>query len=326
MKAIVYTEHGPPDILKLTDVEVPVPKDRQVLVKVRAAGVNPLDWHLLRGEPSFLRLMGTGGKQRIPGNDVAGHVEKVGAKVTQFRAGDEVFGTGWGAFAEYVCATEDKLVPKPAAITWAHAAAIPVAACTALQALRDQGRLQTGQSVLINGAAGGVGTFAVQIARALGANVTAVCSTRNVDLVRSLGAHHVIDYTVEGFTRNERRYDVILQIAGNHRIRDLKRALAPRGALVLVGGGTGRDDSGGSGMLEVLALTVAGRVFSPFVRQRVGMFMAQIRKRDLLFLTELIQAGRLTPIIDRAYPLRDAAEAIRYLEAGHARGKVIVTT
>lgn len=324
MKAMVYTEHGPPDVLKLMEVEVPVPKERQVLVRVRAASVNPLDWHLLRGEPYFLRLIGRGAKERIPGVDVAGQVEKVGSNVTQFRPGDEVFGAARGAFAQYACGNQDRLVPKPAALTYEQAAAIPVAACTALQALRDHGRLQAGQSVLIDGAAGGVGTFAVQIARALGAEVTGVCSTRNVEMLRSIGAHHVIDYMTDDFTRNGRQYDLVVQVAGNHSVGDLRRALAPEGMLVVVGGGTGREQNGGSGMLQVLALTVAGRVFSRLVRQRVGMFMAKIRRSDLLFVAELIETGKLTPVVDCVYPLTDAAAAIRYLEAGHARGKVII--
>jgi NADPH:quinone reductase-like Zn-dependent oxidoreductase len=263
-------------------------------------------------------------KARIPGVDVAGEVEAVGANVTQLRPGDEVFGTCRGAFAEYVRGSESRLVPKPAGLTFERAASIPVAGCTALLALRDHGRLRPGQSVLINGAAGGVGTFAVQIAKALGADVTGVCSTRNVDLVRSIGADHVVDYTVDDFTRNGRQYDLILNVAGNRTVPEVRRALAPRGTLVLVGGGVGREENGGDGMLGVLALTIKTRLFSRFVRQRVLMIMARIRKDDLVFLTQLIEAGKVTPVIDRSYPLTDAADAIRYLEAGHARGKVIV--
>jgi NADPH:quinone reductase-like Zn-dependent oxidoreductase len=328
MKAIIYTEHGPPDVLKLTNVPTPEPKEHEVLVRVAAAGVNPLDWHMMRGEPYFLRLMERG-THRIPGVDVAGRVQKVGPNVTTFRAGDEVFGTARGAFAEYVCGTEKSLVLKPTALTYEQAASIPIAACTALQALRDHGRVQGGQKVLINGAAGGVGSFAVQIARALGAEVTGVCSTRNVDFIRSLGAHHVVDYTVEDFTRNGRRYDVIVNVAGNRTLRDVRRALAPHGTFVAVGQGTGRQetDAGVFGAL-VLIKDVLGLLalwIAPFVRQRFRMFVAKVNNRDLLFLTPLIEAGKITPIIDRAYPLPDTAEAMRYMEAGHARGKVVIT-
>jgi NADPH:quinone reductase-like Zn-dependent oxidoreductase len=323
MKAIVYTEFGPADVLRLKDVDVPTPGDHEVLLRVRAAAVNPMDWHLMRGEPYFLRLMGRGAKPRIPGVDVAGQVEKIGAQVTQFRPGDDVFGAVRGACAQYVCGKENSLVPKPAGLTYEQAAAIPVAGCTALQSLRDHGRLHSGQRVLINGAAGGVGTFAVQIARAFGANVTAVCSTRNVELLRSIGADDVIDYTAEDFTQNGRQYDLILNIAGNRSLRELRRALAPEGTVVMVGGGTGREEKADDDMLGVLASLVR-TLFSRFMRQRVRLILAKIRKNDLLLITEMIEARKLTPVIDRAYPLEDTAAAIRYLEAGHARGKVIV--
>lgn len=322
MKAIVYTEHGPADVLKLTDVEVPAPAEQEVLLSVRAAALNPLDWHFMRGEPFVLRLMGRA-KQRIPGADVAGQVEKIGAQVTQFHPGDEVFGAVRGACAQYVCGKESSLVPKPARLTYEEAATIPVAGCTALQALRDHGQLQSGQRVLINGAAGGVGTFAVQIAKALGADVTAVCGTRNVELLRSIGADNVIDYTAGDFTRNGRQYDLILQVAGNRSVRELRRALAPQGTLIMVGGGTGREESGSGDMLGVLAPLIRS-LFSRFTRQRVRLILAKIRRNDLLAITELIEAGQLTPVVDRAYPLADTAAAIRYLEAGHARGKVVV--
>jgi NADPH:quinone reductase-like Zn-dependent oxidoreductase len=269
-------------------------------------------------------MMGPKGKEKIPGVDVAGQVEKVGAKVTQFRPGDDVFGSAWGACAEYVCGKETALARKPAALTYEQAAAIPVAGKTALQALRDHGRLKRGQSVLINGAAGGVGTFAVQIARALGAEVTGVCSTRNVELVRSLGAHHVIDYTIEDFVTMGREYDVIVQLAGNRKNDELRRALAPRGTLVLVGGGTGREENVDIPILEVLG-DFARNLLAPFVRQPTRMMMTKTRKSDLIFLTQLIEAGKLTPVVDRTYPLADSAEAIRYVETGHARGKVVVT-
>jgi NADPH:quinone reductase-like Zn-dependent oxidoreductase len=324
MKAIVYTQHGPPDILTLAQVDMPTPVRRQVLVRVRAAAVNPLDWHLIRGEPSFLRLM-VRGARHIPGYDVAGQVERVGPEVTQFRPGDEVFGAARGAFADYACTTEDRLVRKPAALTFEQAATIPVAGCTALQGLRTHGRLRAGQRVLINGAAGGVGTFAVQIARALGAEVTGVCSTRNVDLLRSIGAHHVIDYTAEDFTRGGQRYDLVLQVAGNRTADELRRVLTPDGTLVIVGGGTGREENDTGSMLEVIRLMLAGHVLSKFMRPRALLFMARIRQEDLRVLVELTESGRLTPVIDRTYPLTEAAEAIRYLEAGHARGKVVVS-
>jgi NADPH:quinone reductase-like Zn-dependent oxidoreductase len=327
MQAIVYSEFGPPDVLRLAEIEEPTPKEREVLVKVRAASANPLDWHFIRGEPRAMRLMGKP-KSRIPGADFAGQIEQVGAKVTQFRAGDEVFGGGRGAFAEYACASADNLALKPKALTYEQAAAIPVAACTALLAVRDYGRLRPGQSVLVNGAAGGVGTFALQIAKALGANVTGVCSTGNVDLVRSIGADHVIDYTAEDFAGNGRQYDLVIHVAGNRSLADHRHALTPDGTLVLVGGGTGRDwgDSATRDMLGTLALVLARGVFTRFLRQHIRMFVAKIRPSDLTFLAELCEARKLTPVIDRSYPLADAAEAIRYLEAGHARGKVIVTT
>ena len=322
MRAIVYSEYGPPDVLRLAEVDKPSPKERQVLVKIRAASVNPLDWHSVRGEPRLMRVIGKP-KNRTPGGDLAGQVEAVGAKVTQFHPGDEVFGTCYGTLAEYACVKESRIVLKPAGLSFEQAAAIPVATYTALQALRNKGRIRRGQSVLIVGAAGGVGTFAVQIAKALGGIVTGVCSTRNVDLVRSLGAAHVIDYTAEDFTRGERPYDLILQVAGNYKVAELKRVLADDGALVVIGGGVGRD-SADTGVLEVLDLLIRGNLFSLFARQRVLMFIAQPRASDLTFATELIAAGKLKPVIDRTYPLAAAAEALRYLEAGHARGKVIV--
>ena len=324
MKAIVYDEYGPPDVLRLAEVAKPTPKEHEILVKVRAASVNPLDWHFIRGEPSIMRLHGKP-KGRIPGADVAGVVEAVGPNVTQFRAGDEVFGACRnGAFAAYVCGTEERFAPKPAALSFEQAAAIPIAGCTALQALRDHGRVQAGQSVLINGAAGGVGTFAVQFAKALGADVTGVCSTRNVGLVRSIGAANVIDYTAEDFTRQARRYDLILGVAGNAAVADMRRALAPNGQLVVVGGGVGHDPGSGVTVPGMLALMITSLV-SRLGRQRVSMYVAKIRADDLEFIADLAAAGKLTPVIDRTYSLADAADAVRHLEAGHARGKVIVT-
>lgn len=322
MKAVAFAEHGSPDVLKLQDLEVPMPKDTQVLLRVRAASLNPLDWHLVRGEPALMKLMARG-EHKIPGVDVAGEVVSVGAKVTQFRPGDAVFGSAWRACAEYVCTTEDKLVPKPARLSFEQAAAIPVAAYTSLYALRHYGQVRPGQTVLINGASGGVGTMAVQIARALGADVTGVCSTRNLDLVRSIGAHHAIDYTLEDFATMARTWDVVVQVAGNRTNAEIRQALAPRGIGVLVGGGTGRREDEKIGMLDVLG-SAAGNLLAPFKRQKLYLCMAKGRKRDLLFVSDLVDAGKVTPVLDRTYPLAEAAEAMRYLEAGHVRGKVVV--
>jgi NADPH:quinone reductase-like Zn-dependent oxidoreductase len=326
MKAMVYSEFGPPDVLKLADIAKPTPKPKEVLVRVRAASANPLDWHFIRGEPRVMRLMGKP-NGRIPGADFAGQVEAVGAEVTQFRAGDEVFGGCTGAFAEYACASVDNIAPKPRALSFEQAAAIPVAGCTALMAVRYKGGLRPGQSVLVNGAAGGVGTFAVQIAKALGANVTGVCSTRSLDLVRSIGADRVIDYTAEDFAADGRQYDLVLHVAGNRSLRDHRRALAPDGTLVLVGGGVGRDMGGRSQTLDtlgVLVLVMGRGLFSRFLRQRIRMFVARMRPSDLAYLGELCDTGKVTPVIERSYALADAAEAIRTLEAGHVRGKVLV--
>jgi NADPH:quinone reductase-like Zn-dependent oxidoreductase len=326
MKAIVYSEFGPPDVLKLADIAKPTPKPREVLVRVRAASANPLDWHFIRGEPRAMRLMGKP-NGRIPGADFAGQIEAVGAEVTQFRAGDEVFGGCNGAFAEYACASVDNIAPKPKALSFEQAAAIPVAGCTALMAVRDKGGLRPGQSVLVNGAAGGVGTFAVQIAKALGANVTGVCSTRSLDLVRSIGADRVIDYTTEDFAAGGRQYDLVLHVAGNRSLKDHLRALTPDGTLVLVGGGIGRDMGGRSQTLDtlgVLALVMGRGIVSRFLRQRIRMFVAKMRPSDLTYLGELCDTGKVTPVIERSYALAEAAEAIRNLEAGHVRGKVLV--
>ncbi len=321
VKAITYTEYGPPDVLLCREVAKPVPGDNEVLVRIRAASINPLDWHFMRGAPYFLRLMAGLRRPKVTrlGVDVAGTVEAAGRNVTQFKAGDEVFGACRGALAEYVCATEGRVAPKPANVTFEQAAAVPVAAISALQALRDQGRIQPGQKVLINGAAGGVGTIAVQIARTFGAEVTGVCSTRNVDLVQSLGAHHAVDYTREDFTQSGRRYDLILDAIGNHSRSDLQRALTPTGIAVLVGGpNEGRWLGPVAGMLMAVAS-------SWFTRQKLRPFMASLNKADLLVVEELLQAGKVTPVIDRTYPLSDVPSAIRYLEEGHARGKVVIT-
>jgi NADPH:quinone reductase-like Zn-dependent oxidoreductase len=320
VKAIVGKEYGSPAGLELQEVDKPLLDDDGVLVRVRAASVNPLDWHVMRGLPYLVRL--TEGlrkpKRTIPGVDVAGHVEAVGRNVTQFQAGDEVFGHRGGAFAEYVRGAEKNFVPKPAGLTFEQAAAVPVAGCTALQALRDKGQLQPGQRVLINGAAGGVGTFAVQIAKALGADVTGVCSTTNVDLVRSIGADQVIDYTEEDFTRSGQRYDLILDAVGNRSLSDCRRVLGSSGTLVLVGAAEGN-------WVAPVVLPLKALVLSRFVRQRLLALLATIDKKDIVVLKELIEAGELTPVIDRTYPLSETPEAIRYLEAGHARGKVVIT-
>jgi len=326
MKAIAHDGYGPPEDLELREVDKPSIDDKGVLIRVRAAAANPFDWHLMRGEPTFLRMMG--GRNpvgRSPGGDVAGEVEAVGARVTEFRPGDEVLGVASGSFAEYARSSETRLVAKPRSITYEQAAAIPVAGCTALQAVRDHGRLRPGQSVLINGAAGGVGTFAVQIAKALGGRVTGVCSTRNLEFVRSIGADHAIDYTTDDFTRGPSRYDLIIQLAGNRTQAELRGALARDGHIVVVGGGTGREVDDGGGLWELMSLMLKGMVLSRFVRPRASMFMATIRKADLAFLTDLVETGKLTPVIDRTYPLANAADAIRHLETGHARGKLVVT-
>jgi NADPH:quinone reductase-like Zn-dependent oxidoreductase len=322
MQAIANSEYGPPEDLKLEEIDPPAVDEDGVLVRVRAASVNPLDWHTMRGQPYLVRLMMglRRPKRPVRGVDMAGTVEAVGANVTQVRPGDEVYGWGrYGALAEYERAGESSCVPKPDGLSFEQAAAIPMAGCTALQALRDKGGLQPGQRVLINGAAGGVGTFAVQIAKALGANVTGVCSTRNVDLVRSIGADEVIDYTAEDFTKGPQRYDLIVTLAGNRSLSDLRRALTPKGTLVLAGGG-----SDGQWLAPLLG-PLGALILSRFVGQRLVTLLAVMRKDDLLFLNELIDAGKLTPVIDRTYPLAEAPEALRYLEAGHARGKVVVT-
>jgi NADPH:quinone reductase-like Zn-dependent oxidoreductase len=295
-----------------------------VLVRVHASSVNIAEWYAMTG--LFIGRLGQGLlKPKDPrlGADFAGVVEAVGSSVTDFKPGDKVFGGRTGAFAEYVC-VKKALARKPANLTFEQAAAVPTAAITALQGLRDYGQIQPGQKVLINGATGGVGTFAVQIAKAFGAEVTGVTSARNADLVRAIGADHVVDYTAEDFTRNGRRYDLVLQICGDRSLRDLRRALTPRGTLVLVGGGTGRHEKG-DGMLGPLAAMIKGRFLSRFTHQRIRMFITKGRHDDLVYLSEQVEAGSLTPVIDRSYPLADAAEAIRYLEAGHARGKVVVT-
>jgi NADPH:quinone reductase-like Zn-dependent oxidoreductase len=322
MKAIVQDSYGAADVLRLADIDGPEIGDDGVLVRVHAAGLDPSVWHLMTGEPYLVRIMGFGllkPKSRVRGWDVAGRVAAVGKNVTQFQVGDEVFGTCAGSFAEYAKARVDKVAPKPANLTLEQAAAVPVSAVTALQGLRDVGKVEPGQQVLVIGAAGGVGTYAVQLAKAFGAEVTGVCSTTKLDLVRSIGADHVIDYTREDLRAPGRRYDVILDTAGNRPLSHLRPALTPRGTLVMVGGEGGGRWTGGVGqLLGALAL-------SPFVRHRLRALMAASRKEDLLFLTQLIEAGKVTPVIDRTFALHEVPEAIRYLQAGHARGKVVIT-
>lgn len=319
MKAIVQEKYGSPDVLELKEIDKPVVKDDEVLVRVHAAAVNPADWHTMRGTPYIARMVFglLRPKGKVRGTDVAGHVEAVGKNVTQLQAGDEVFGWCQGTLAEYVCAGEDSFVPKPADLTFEQAAAVPLAALTALQALRDKGNLQAGQKVVINGASGGVGTFAVQIAKSFGADVTGVCSTRNVDMVRSIGADRVVDYTREDFTTSGQRYDVIFD-NGDRSLSDLRRALTAEGALLAIGGSAGRWING-------LGRAIKARVLSRFVSQRLPSFLTQWNQEDLQVLKELIEAGKVTPIIDRTYPLSEASEAMRHLEEGHARGKVVVT-
>jgi len=321
MKAIVYTKYGPPEVLQLKEVEKPTPKEDEVLVRVHAASVNTLDL-TMRG-PFLARLLGGGlrkPKNQRLGVDLAGRVEAVGSTVTQFQPGDEVFGRGRGAFADYVCAREDAVVLKPANSSFEAAAAAPVAALTALQGLRDKGLIQPGQKVMINGASGGVGTFAVQIAKAFGAEVTAVCSTRNLDMARSIGADHVIDYTQEDFTRNGQRYDLILEVNGYHPILAYRRALRPTGMYVMVGGSKAHLFQA---LLQSLLL---GPLISRIGRQKMGfMGITKPNQKDLVFVKELLEAGKVVPVIDRRYPLSETAEALRYLEEGHAQGKVVIT-
>jgi NADPH:quinone reductase-like Zn-dependent oxidoreductase len=324
MRAVVHTDYGSPAVLQIRDIKKPVPNDNQVLVKVQAAAANPLDWHAVEGLPYASRLMASGlRKPKNPrlGVDLAGVVEAVGKDVTEFKPDDEVFGTGGGAFAEYASAREIRLVSKPANITFEQAAGVPVAGITALQGLRDKGKIQPGQKVLINGASGGVGTFAVQIAKSFGAEVTGVCSTRNVDLVRSLGAVHVIDYTKEDFTKGDQRYDLILDLVGNKAELALRRVLTPKGTCVMIGGGGPNERR----WIGALSRPAKAFLYSQFVSQTFVTFRAEIRKEDLTFLRDLMQAGKLTPVIDKTYPLSQIADAIRYLEQGHARGKVIIT-
>lgn len=321
MKAIVYTKYGPPDVLQLKEVEKPSPKDNELLIKVKAASVNAADWHLMRAKPFLVRIMGMGflkPKNEILGADIAGIVEEAGKNVKQFRVGDEVFGDifycGLGGFAEYVCAEEEALVSKPASVTFENAAAVPLAALTALQGLRTMGQIQAGQKVLINGASGGVGTFAVQLAKYFGAEVTAVCSTGNIDMMYTLGADHVIDYTREDFTRNTQSYDLILAANGYHSIFDYRRALKRDGKYVMTGG------SGG----QMFQAVLLGPLITMTGSKKMGNLSSKPNKKDLLFIKELLEDGKLKPVLDRRYQLSEVAEAVRYLEDGHARGKIVI--
>ena len=324
MKAIVYEGFGSPDILRCQDIEKPTPGESKVLIKVRAASINPLDWKLMKGGPFLVRMMLGLGKPKLrrPGVDVAGEVEAIGRNVTEFKPGDEVFGTCFGAFAEYatsasVFGLKSVLVKKPENVTFEQAASAPVAALTALQGLRDKGRIQAGQNVLINGAAGGVGTFAVQIARLFGAHVTGVCSTGNVEMVRSIGADRVIDYTQNDFTKSGERYDIVLDCVGNHSLSACRRLLNPQGRLVMVGA---PDRATG-----IVARVIGALAWSRLGTKKMVFFIARVNKDDLNTLGEFMASGKVRPVIDKRYRLSEASEAFRYMEKGHARGKVLIS-
>jgi len=315
MKAMVYTKFGPPDVLQLREVEKPCPKDNEILIKVHAASANAYDWRHLRADPFLIRLMGAGflkPKHKILGADMAGRVEAVGGNVKQFQPGDEVFGDGgYGGFAEYACVDENRFVLKPADLTFEEAAAVPMAALTALQGLRDKGLIQAGQKVLINGASGGVGTFAVQIAKSFDTEVTGVCSTAKMDLVGSIGADHVVDYTQEDVTKNGKLYDLIFDVAAYRSISEYKRLLSSGGIYVLAGGSMPR-------MLQLMLISMTGA-------KNMRLVIANANQKDLLSIIELMNAGKVKSIIDKRYPLSETAEALRYLEEGHARGKVVIS-
>jgi len=318
MKAIVYTKYGSPDVLQLKDVEPPTPKDDEVLIKIRAASVNAYDWHFLTADIFLIRLMGGGllkPKDSRLGADVAGRIETVGRNVKQFQPGDEVFGMVKGGFAEYASAPESALWLKPVNTSFDEAAAIPMAAITALQGLRDEGHIQAGQKVLINGASGGVGTFAVQIAKSFDTEVTAVCSTRNLEQARSIGADHVIDYTKEDLTKNGQQYDLVFAANGYHSLSDYKRALTPKGIYVMAGGT----------MAQIFQSMLMGSMMSETGGRKMGGVSAKGSQNDLVFIKELFEAGKVKSVIDRRYPLSEAAEALRYLGEGHARGKIVIT-
>jgi len=318
MKAIVYTKYGPPDVLELKEVEKPTPRDNEVSIKIHAVSVNSSDWEFLRGSPLYTRMWGLlKPKYRILGSDIAGRIETVGTKVTRFQQGDAVFGDileCWGGFAEYVCAPEKALILKPDYLTFEEAAALPQAASVALQGLRDKGQIQPGQKVLINGAGGGAGSFAVQLAKFCGSEVTGVDSTGKMEMMLSIGADHVIDYTVEDFTRNELRYDLILDLVASHSIYDYKRALRPKGVYVMVGGS----------MAHIFQTLIFGSWISMTGRKKMGILGAKPNK-DLAYILELIESGKILPVIDKQYPLSEVPEAIRYLGEGLAKGKVVIT-
>ena len=324
MKAIVQDKYGSADVLELTDIDTPVVGDDDVLLRVHAASAHIGDWHMMTGLPYLIRVVVPdlglrAPKARVRGLDVAGRVEAIGKDVTRFQPGDEVFGICAGSFAEYATARTDKIAPKPVNLTFEQSATVPTTGSTALQALRDKGQVQPGQKVLIIGAGGAVGTFAVQIAKAFGAHVTGVCSTTKVDLVRSIGADEVIDYTRDDFAESGQRYDAILDTAGARSVSHLRRALTPKGALVIVGAEGGGRWFGGFGR------NLRAQMLSPFVSQKLGTFVAKQNSENLIALKELIEAGKVMPVIDRTYPLSDVPEAMRYVEAGHARGKVVIT-
>jgi NADPH:quinone reductase-like Zn-dependent oxidoreductase len=333
MKAIVQDRYGSPDVLALREVDKPVPARGEVLVRVHAAAVNARDWHIMRGDPYLARLAmpsvfgRSGPKRRIRGSDVAGRVEAVGGGVTRFRPGDEVYGDVCdldGAFAEYVCVPEGQAEHKPANLTFEEAAAVPLAGCTALVGLREGGQVTAGQRVLINGASGGVGTFAVQLAKAFGAQVTGVCSTRNADLVRSLGADRVLDYTREDFARDGQRYDMVFDLVANRSLADLRRVLTPTGVLVLSGGGVSRN--GRPHVTGPMGLTIKAQVASRFVRHRLFPLVGMPPRAEYLAtLRELVESGKVRPVVDRSFPLAQVPEAVRYLEVEHARAKVVIT-
>jgi NADPH:quinone reductase-like Zn-dependent oxidoreductase len=319
MRAIVCTKYGPPDVLRLQEVEKPAPGDSEVLIRIHGASLNAYDWHLLTADILPVRLMGGGllrPKNRIPGADVAGRVEAVGKGVTRFQPGDDVFGDiGHGGFAEYACAAEARLAPKPANLSFEESAAVPMAALTALQALRDNGKIRPGHKVLVNGASGGVGTFAVQIAKFFGAEVTAVCSTLKMDTARSLGADFVIDYTKEDFTKSGRRYDLILAANGYHSILAYRRALVPGGIYVMAGGKPA----------QMFQSAILGPLVSLTGSRKMGMMVARIEPKDLTILKELLEAGKIRPVIDRRFTLDEVPDALRYLGEGHALGKIVIS-
>jgi NADPH:quinone reductase-like Zn-dependent oxidoreductase len=321
MKAIVQDRYGSSDVLQLQDVATPTPKPGEVLVRVYAAGVDPGVWHLMTGLPYLIRVMGFGfraPKNRIRGRDLSGRVEAVGEGGTRFRPGDEVFGTCEGSFAEYACAREDRLVRKPANLTFEQAAVVAISGTTALQALRDKGRVTAGQKVLIIGASGGVGSFAVQIAKSFGAEVTGVCGPSKIELLRSIGADHVIDYTSQDISDGTSRYDLVLDTAGNRSLSQLRRAVTPTGTVVIIGG------EGGGHMLGMVSRILRTVALAPFVKQRLVALTSAERVEDFETLRELIESGRVMPVMDRTYALPDVADAIRYIEQGHARGKVVI--